>query len=121
MNLKKPKFWDYKEPNIYAYLLLPLTYLVKILNYFNLKLKLNNNLKLDIDQYKNTKNVRDYFNQKVKYSKYLTKEIIFGNSFVVNIFDYSSIIFSNFSNKSIIENIIYEFKFKCFAYIMERI
>ncbi len=37
MNLKKPKFWDYKEPNIYAYLLLPLTYLVKILNYLNYK------------------------------------------------------------------------------------
>ena len=42
MNLKKPKFWDYKEPNIYAYLLLPLTYLVKILNYFNLKLSKRN-------------------------------------------------------------------------------
>ena len=42
MNLKKPKFWDYKEPNIYAYLLLPLTYLVKILNYFNLKLSKQN-------------------------------------------------------------------------------
>ena len=37
MNLKKPKFWDYKKPNIYAYLLLPLTYLVKILNYLNYK------------------------------------------------------------------------------------
>ena len=42
MNLKKPKFWDYKKPNIYAYLLLPLTYLVKILNYFNLKLSKRN-------------------------------------------------------------------------------
>ena len=37
MNLKKPKFWDYKKPNIYAYLLLPLTYLLKIFNYLNLK------------------------------------------------------------------------------------
>ena len=42
MNLKKPKFWDYKEPNIYAYLLLPLTYLVKILNYLNLKFSKRN-------------------------------------------------------------------------------
>ena len=42
MNLKKPKFWDYKEPNIYAYLLLPLTYLVKILNYLNYKFSKRN-------------------------------------------------------------------------------
>ena len=42
MNLKKPKFWDYKEPNIYAYLLLPLTYLVKILNNLNLKFSKRN-------------------------------------------------------------------------------
>ncbi len=48
MNLKKPKFWDYKEPNIYAYLLLPLTYLVKILNYFNLKLSKRNLKSTDI-------------------------------------------------------------------------
>ena len=42
MNLKKPKFWDYKKPNIYAYLLLPLTYLVKILNYLNYKFSKRN-------------------------------------------------------------------------------
>ena len=42
MNLKKPKFWDYKKPNIYAYLLLPLTYLIKILNYLNLKFSKRN-------------------------------------------------------------------------------
>ena len=42
MNLKKPKIWDYKEPNIYAYLLLPLTYLVKILNYLNYKFSKRN-------------------------------------------------------------------------------
>ena len=42
MNLKKPKFWDYKKPNIYAYLLLPLTYLVKILNYLDLKFSKRN-------------------------------------------------------------------------------
>ncbi len=30
MNLKKPKFWDLKKPNYLAYLLLPLTILIKI-------------------------------------------------------------------------------------------
>ena len=29
MNLKKPKFWDYKKPNLFAYLLLPLTLIIK--------------------------------------------------------------------------------------------
>ena len=33
MNLKKPKFWDYKKPNIYAYLLFPLTVLINFLRY----------------------------------------------------------------------------------------
>jgi len=35
MNLKKPKFWDYKKPNIYAYLLYPISILIKIINFFN--------------------------------------------------------------------------------------
>ena len=39
MNLKKPKFWDYKEPNIYAYILFPITFIITIIN--NLKRKLN--------------------------------------------------------------------------------
>ncbi len=30
MNLKKPKFWDYKKPNIYSFLLLPFSLLVKL-------------------------------------------------------------------------------------------
>ena len=34
MNLKKPKFWDYKKPNIYAYLLYPLTFLFELFNFF---------------------------------------------------------------------------------------
>ena len=29
MNLHKPKFWDFKKPNFLAYLLLPLTLLMK--------------------------------------------------------------------------------------------
>ena len=39
MNLKKPKFWDYKKPNIYAYRLLPITILIKIVNKINAKIK----------------------------------------------------------------------------------
>ena len=34
MNFKKPQFWDKKKPNIYAYLLLPFTILIKFLVYF---------------------------------------------------------------------------------------
>ncbi len=34
MNLKKPKFWDYKKPNIFAYLLSPLAYLIQIIIFF---------------------------------------------------------------------------------------
>ena len=32
MNLKKPKFWDYKKPSFTSYLLLPFAILIKILN-----------------------------------------------------------------------------------------
>ena len=34
MNLKKPRFWDLKKPNFFAYVLLPIAYLIQILNYF---------------------------------------------------------------------------------------
>ena len=44
MNLKKPKFWDYKKPNIYAYLLFPLAVLIKFFNY----LKRNSKKKVKI-------------------------------------------------------------------------
>ena len=37
MSLKKPKFWDYKNPNIFAYLLLPISLLVQIFNFLRLK------------------------------------------------------------------------------------
>ena len=40
MNLKKPKFWDYKEPNIFAYLLLPIALLIKLLKLFKFKPKI---------------------------------------------------------------------------------
>ena len=33
MNFKKPKFWDLKKPNIFSFLLLPLTIIIKINNF----------------------------------------------------------------------------------------
>ena len=39
MNLKKPKFWDYKHPNIYAYLLFPIAFLLKIFRLLKIKSK----------------------------------------------------------------------------------
>ena len=32
MNLKKPKFWDYKKPNFIAYLLLPIASVINLIN-----------------------------------------------------------------------------------------
>ena len=40
MKLKKPNFWDYKKPNLIAYLLLPLSFLVQIFNFFKEKQKI---------------------------------------------------------------------------------
>ena len=40
MNLKKPKFWDYKKPNTLAYLLLPISFIIKFINLFKLKSKI---------------------------------------------------------------------------------
>ena len=45
MNLKKPKFWDQKKLNFYAYLLYPLAFFV---NLFNLIKKRNVGKKLNI-------------------------------------------------------------------------
>ncbi len=39
MNLKKPKFWDYKKPNIFAYILLPLAFLLRAISKINSKPK----------------------------------------------------------------------------------
>ena len=42
MNLKKPKFWDLKKPNFYAYLLLPIAFMLKMLILVNkIKPKIN--------------------------------------------------------------------------------
>ena len=32
MKFKKPKFWDYKKPNIFAYLLIPLNLILWVSN-----------------------------------------------------------------------------------------
>ena len=45
INLKKPKFWDKKKPNIYAYLLYPFSLILKI---FNLSKNLSGDKRLKI-------------------------------------------------------------------------
>ena len=45
MNLKKPKFWDYKKPNILAYILFPIAFLIQLLNLFK---KTNNSKNFNI-------------------------------------------------------------------------
>ena len=39
MKFKKPNFWDYKKPNLFAYILLPFTYMIKLINFFYVKKK----------------------------------------------------------------------------------
>ena len=36
MRFKKPKFWDYKKPNIYSYLLWPISILIKLISLFKI-------------------------------------------------------------------------------------
>ena len=48
MNLKKPKFWDYKKPNIYAFLLLPITLLIDLVNKIIKKISKSKSKKLKI-------------------------------------------------------------------------
>ena len=45
MNLKKPKFWDYEKPNLYAYLLFPISIIVRFISFLNTKLKINTKIK----------------------------------------------------------------------------
>ena len=40
MKLKKPNFWDYKKPNLFAYILLPFTYIIKLINFISKKEKI---------------------------------------------------------------------------------
>ncbi len=37
MNLKKPEFWNLKKPNLFAYLLLPIAFLIQLRNFFRIK------------------------------------------------------------------------------------
>ena len=37
MNLKKPKFWDYNQPNVLAYFLYPLALFIKFLSFLDRK------------------------------------------------------------------------------------
>ncbi len=37
MKLKKPKFWDYKKPNFFAYILKPVSFIIEIINSFKKK------------------------------------------------------------------------------------
>ena len=39
MNFKKPKFWDFKKPNIYAYILIPISVILQLLKLFKNKFK----------------------------------------------------------------------------------
>ena len=39
MNLKKPEFWNLKKPNLFAYLLLPIAFLIQSRNFFRIKFK----------------------------------------------------------------------------------
>ena len=40
MKLKKPKFWDYKRPNVISYFFLPITYLIQLINFLYKKEKI---------------------------------------------------------------------------------
>ena len=39
MKFKKPKFWDYEEPNVSAYLFWPISIVIKLINYFKANIK----------------------------------------------------------------------------------
>ena len=39
MSLKKPEFWNLKKPNLFAYLLLPIAFLIQSRNFFRIKFK----------------------------------------------------------------------------------
>ena len=41
MKLKKPKFWDLKKPNIFSYVLLPISFLIQVAVYFKKEATIN--------------------------------------------------------------------------------
>ena len=50
MKLKKPKFWDYKKPSTLAYLLLPISYLFKLIRLFKLESKIKKTAGFSFEQ-----------------------------------------------------------------------
>ena len=52
MKLKKPKFWDYKNPNIFAYFLFPFSLILSLLNYIQNKFILKKNMNKNDGVYK---------------------------------------------------------------------
>ena len=42
MKLKKPKFWDYKKPSLYSYLLLPFSIILNLISKIKSEPKLSN-------------------------------------------------------------------------------
>jgi len=40
MKFKKPNFWDYRKPNLIAYILLPFTYIIKFISFISKKEKI---------------------------------------------------------------------------------
>ena len=42
MEFKKPKFWDYKKPNVYSYLLWPISILIRLLNFLKIIITIKN-------------------------------------------------------------------------------
>ena len=42
MKLKKPKFWDYKKPHLYSYLLLPFSIILSLISNIRSKPKFTN-------------------------------------------------------------------------------
>ncbi len=98
MNIKKPKFWDYKKPNLYSYLLFPITLIIKILNFFKIVPKNKKNkikticigniyiggtgktsLSLKINKILNKKNIKSCFIKKF-YSNQIDEQKILENN-----------------------------------------
>ena len=42
MEFKKPKFWDYKKPNVYSYLLWPISILIRLFNFLKIIITIKN-------------------------------------------------------------------------------
>ena len=98
MILKKPKFWDLKHPNIYAYLLLPLAFLIQFLNFFKKNKKIKNfkikticvgniyvggtgktSLSIKINEILKKKNIKSCFVKKF-YADQIDEQKILGNN-----------------------------------------